>query len=174
MLNYPRLHHLLNARQPVDYEGRVVPVLVAAWLDDYDARTPKSEVVTVKAQGFSYLFDVANERLIAAWGVSRGRAAHARDGSRMRGHPLGGPPLFHRGHAIAHRLGGGLDINLVPQLGSVNTGAFRKLENEAIAKPGSLYFTYWIYGSGTGQRPSGVEQGLLVPGAAPRVSRHAN
>ena len=123
---------------------------------------------------FSYLFDIAPQRLIAAWGVSHGKFAGPRDDARMAGHPRGGGPLYHRGHAIAHTLGGQTDINLVPQLGSVNIGPFRVLEKRAVATPGALYFSYWMYGKPQDQKPTGVQQGLLAPGDAPDVRTFPN
>jgi hypothetical protein len=99
----------------------------------------------------------------------------------MAGHPLSTGPLYHRGHAIPHTLGGPTDINLVPQLGRINIGPFRPLEKKAVATPGSLYFTYWTY-VGTprardgraGQTPTGVDQGLLIAGQPPQITRHGN
>ena len=175
---YPGLASLL-ARMPAGspsaaYARDVIPCLTRAWLDDYTRSTPSSEIVETTTSGFSYLFDIKHERLIAAWGVSQGRHGGARDKTRMAGHPLSSGPLYHRGHAIPHTLGGPTDINLVPQLGAVNVGAFRALERRAVATPGALYFTYWKYAGPTGQKPAGVEQGLLVPGAAPDIRSHAN
>jgi hypothetical protein len=99
----------------------------------------------------------------------------------MAGYPLSAGSLYHRGHAIPHRLGGPTDINLVPQLGKINIGPFRPLEKKAVATPGSFYFTYWTYlGSARardgrlGQTPTGVDQGLLIPGQNPLISRHGN
>jgi hypothetical protein len=92
----------------------------------------------------------------------------------MAGHPLSAGKRYHRGHAIAHTLGGGTDINLVAQLGSVNIGPFRALEREAINTPGALYFTYWIYSAISGPKPTAVEQGLLCAGRPPKLTRHAN
>ena len=92
----------------------------------------------------------------------------------MAGHPLGGPAGYHRGHAIPHRLGGGTDINLVPQAGSVNIGAFRELEREAVAIPTALYFTYWMYGRGDDQKPTASQQGLLKPGGPLALRNHGN
>lgn len=151
----------------------IVAKLVDKWIADYEWNAGPSDIVETDLSGFHYLFDIAGERLIAAWGVSQGRHDGERDKSRMRDHPLGAGPRYHRGHAISHRQGGGVDINLVPQIGSVNVGAFRQLEKQAIEKRGSLYFTYWRY-SRTGQRPTGVDQGLLVPGEVPRIRPHAN
>ena len=156
----------------VDWRN-VVARLVQRWVDDYAHSLPGSDIVETDVGGFSYLFDVDAGRLIAAWGISQGRHAGDRPSSRMAGHPLGAGASYHRGHAIPHRLGGGTDINLVPQLGSINIGPFRALENEGVATPGALYFTYWRY-VGTWQRPAAVDQGLMVPGKAPNIVRHCN
>jgi hypothetical protein len=178
MVTYHDLERLLRSLTappaPGDYAAEVIPYLVDVWLDDYARTTPVSDIVETTTEGFSYLFDIRPGRLIAAWGVSGGRHGAARDKGRMAGHPLGAGPRYHRGHAIPHRLGGGTDINLVPQLGSVNVGAFRALERDAVKTPGSLYFTYWIYDNRQSQRPTGVDQGLLYPGRAPKIEHHAN
>jgi hypothetical protein len=156
------------------FEKEVIPTLVHLWLADYYASGCGSDIVETTPDTFSYLFDVTRGRLIAAWGISKGRHGGERDKSRMSGHPKGGGFRYHRGHAIPHTLGGPTDINIVPQLGNVNIGAFRRLEIEAIKTPGSLYFTYWIYPPGRGQMPIRVEQGLLAPGSEPRITTHRN
>lgn len=153
---------------------RIVDYLIDVWLTDYARTNSGSDIVETSDSGFSYLFDIATGRLIAAWGVSAGRHGAARDATRMAGHPLSAGPLYHRGHAIPHRLGGPTDINLVPQLGRINIGPFRPLERQAVATPGSFYFTYWTYprpprGGTASQQPTGVDQGLLVPGRPPVV-----
>jgi hypothetical protein len=156
------------------FVSEVVPYLTEIWFDDYTSSVQDWEVVQVDLEGFSYLFDISSGRLIAAWGISQGRHGAARPKSRMAGHPLSAGPGYHRGHAIPHTLGGLTDINLVPQLGSVNIGAFRPLENRAVATPGAFYFTYWIYDDPASQTPTAVEQGLLVPGQREDIRRHAN
>ena len=188
MPHYNHISLLVLGAAPASAEfvfvKQVVPALTDLWLDDYDAITPESDVVLTTAGGFSYLFDIRWQRLIAAWGISRGAHVGPRDKGRMAGSPRTGGALYHRGHAIPHTLGGVTDINLVPQLGAVNVGAFRALERAAVATPGALYFTYWSYRGARlrtpqgreepGQIPTAVEQGLLVPGAAPSITRHAN
>jgi hypothetical protein len=177
VLDYARLGRLTRHGDLSDgrpYE-RAVDALVALWLDDYTGRTPSRSIVETSCGGFAYLFDVGRGRLIAAWGVSRGRHAGARDRARMAGHPKGAGARYHRGHAIPHTLGGLTDINLVPQLGRINVGPFRELERLAVATPGALYFTYWKYGRSTAtQRPEGVDQGLLRPGRPAEIRRHPN
>jgi hypothetical protein len=178
MPSYARVAVLVGGMAPDtpedDFLKNVVPRLIDVWLDDYCRTADASEIVETTVSGFSYLFDIAPGRLVAAWGVSRGRHGGARDASRMAGHPLSAGPLYHRGHAIPHTLGGPTDINLVAQLGSVNVGPFRTLEKRAVATPGALYFTYWMYGPGDSQKPVGVEQGFLFPGRTPDIRVHAN
>jgi hypothetical protein len=178
MLDYPGLDTLLlkmtAPSSEEKFSNEVIPSLVKIWVDDYVRTAQASEIVETTVEGFSYLFDIKEERLIAAWGISRGRHSGKRDASRMAGHPQSGDKRYHRGHAIAHTLGGGTDINLVAQLGSVNIGPFRALEREAIDTPGALYFSYWTYDSSNSQRPIGVQQGLLVPGRPATLRGHAN
>ncbi len=185
MAQYPRLAGLMlqtvvNSMEN-EFTTRIVPYLADVWLDDYSRSASGSDIVETRSSGFSYLFDIGAERLIAAWGISQGRHGAVRDASRMRGHPNSAGVLYHRGHAIPHTLGGPTDINLVPQLARINVGPFRPLEKKAVATPGSLYFTYWSYlgsvrtsGGHPGQTPTGVDQGLLAPGQAPLIVHHGN
>lgn len=178
MARYERLDVLLRGVRAAMWERRVddvvIPFLTDLWLEEYQRRSSLADVVETIAERFHYLFDVRAQRLIAAWGVSHGKHSGARPAARMKGHPLSDGPAYHRGHAIPHTLGGGTDINLVPQRGALNIGEFRVLEKAAVATPGALYFTYWLYERGATQRPSYVEQGLLLPGHAARISRFQN
>lgn len=178
MLVYPRLNHLLvgiaaGASDEV-IEREVIPYLLDVWIEDYCRTANRSDLVETRVEGFSYLFDLVPARLVAAWGISRGGHGAARDKARMAGHPLSAGPRYHRGHAIPHTLGGTTDLNLVPQLAAVNVGVFRELERLAVATPGALYFTYWSYGRNAGQKPSAVQQGLVIPGRPPRFKDHSN
>ena len=178
----PGLMHSIDVRSPVDgFTKNVIPYLVEVWLDDYARSAATTDVVETTSSEFSYLFDIEAARLIAAWGISRGRHGAPRDKARMAGHPNSGGPRYHRGHAIPHTLGGPTDINLVPQRGSINVGPFRLLEKQAVASPGALYFTYWSYvgavptgGGHPGQTPTGVDQGLLIAGQPTRIEHHGN
>ncbi len=183
MPNYPRLATILQGLRPPLTEpivaSRLSPCLVEAWLNDYGRVAHHYDVVETKDQGFSYLFDIAAERLIAAWGLSKGKDASPRSiiATRMKGHPLTNAAAgkrYHRGHAVPHTMGGRTDINLVPQLGAINSGPFQELERLAVATPGSLYFSYWSYPDSHAQRPSGVEQGCLIAGSAPRIVSFGN
>ena len=171
MPDYPGLQSRVDivGSDPADAArwNDVVDYLMDLWTDRYAESVPDCEVVKVEDAG-SYLFDCNAERLIAAWAVSRGGPVEKRNKSRMAGHPLGAGADYHRGHAIPHSMGGPMDINLVPQLARVNVGPFRKLERKAVAQPGSLYFTCWIYapdaraGPYLSQKAIAVEQGLLT------------
>lgn len=141
-------------------QAEILPALIDLWLAEYRACTTDAEVVEVETGGFANLFDLTEERLIAAYGFPTGGVSSHRDASRMRGFPK--PPAgYVKGHAIAHQLGGGLDINLVAQSGKTNGGAFRVLEREAVRHPGCLYFSNWIYDRPAVQLPHVVVQGLV-------------
>jgi hypothetical protein len=180
MAQYPELAKRLGMTDPdaltsdADLLKQIIEYLIDIWLADYTRTNRGSEIVETRAAEFSYLFDIPTGRLIAAWGLSKGRHGGARDATRMAGHPLSAGSLYHRGHAIPHTLGGPTDINLVPQLGRINIGPFRPLEKKAVATPGSFYFTYWLYpptlrASSAGQLPTGVDQGLVIPGRPPAI-----
>ncbi len=169
MLDYPRLRKALHdgsidLTDPADVKD-LSDYLIDEWIGDYRRVCPTSDVVEVKLDRFSYLFDVRQERLLSAWGLSPGATGHRRDKSRMRGAPLSGGKSYHRGHAIPNQMAGGTDINLVAQKGAINVGPFRELEKRAVANPGSFYFTYWTYPAGMIQRPVRVQQGLILSGA---------
>lgn len=175
MANFPRFDEYMSRPATEHAAAGIISSLVEDWLDDYCSKWPSKDIIETSVGDSHYLFDVELERLIAAWKISAGRDSHERDKSRMAGFPKHEDrELYHRGHAIPHRLGGGTDINLVLQLGSINIGAFRGLEREAQATPGALYFTYWLYNDGTSQVPSSVEQGLIQPGRPANIISHAN
>jgi hypothetical protein len=178
MLDYPGLDTILQRMDATSAEAQlsteIIPRLVDIWVEDYMRTAAATDVVETTVEGLSYLFDIETQRLIAAWGISRGRQSRKRDVSRIARHPQSAGKQYHRGHAIAHTLGGGADINLVTQLGSVNIGPFRALEHEATRTRGALYFTYWKYDRSDSQRPIEVQQGLLVPGRGARLRCHGN
>ncbi|MGB6691929.1 MAG: DNA/RNA non-specific endonuclease [Terracidiphilus sp.] len=153
--------------------GNVIPNIVhqlePLWCDDYYAAHPDAEIVSVDLKdtlsSFTYLFDIRLQRAVVAFGVPA-FATHRRDPSRMAGHPLSAGSQFHRGHLMAHSIGGGTDINLVPQLGKLNVGEFRKLERQVrdLAKQ-NLQCLYWvrcIYNNDS-QTPSNLEQCMIAP-----------
>jgi hypothetical protein len=183
MQKYAKLTAILEGlRSPLTeavMNSRLAPSLVEIWLNDYGRVTREYDVVETRSEGFYYLFDISAERLIAAWGLSKGkdRSPRAIIATRMKGHPLTntvGGKRYHRGHAVPHTMGGRTDINLVPQLGLINSGPFQDLERLAVATPGSLYFTYWCYPVSRTQRPSGVEQGCLIAGSIPKIIEFRN
>lgn len=130
-------------------------------MEEYRRRAGRTEFVEVTEGEFSYIFDLVHDRLVLASGISQGEKKHLRDCNRMRHHPVRQGGAYHRGHSIAHQLGGGLDINLVDQRGKLNIGRFRVLEKQAVAHRGAFYFCNWVYPAGESQTPSRVRQGLI-------------
>lgn len=80
------------------FATEVIPYLLDVWLDDYYRSTHSVNIVETRTNQFSYLFDIENERLIAAWGISHGKHDAPRDKRRMAGHWLRRGPHYHRGH----------------------------------------------------------------------------
>lgn len=151
------------------FERELPSQLADIWCRAYALDCTDSEIVSVTLDTFSYLFDVRQQRNIAAYGIMGGRNRIARDHARMAGYPKAEGPAFHRGHMIPHSGGGGTDINLFIQRGDVNIGVFRSLERLAVGRPGSFYFVHLRYPPGLSvQRPSVVEQGLVLK-ASPAV-----
>lgn len=73
------------------------------------------EPVEVDQADLTYLFDLTLARVVGVYGRSSPTNA-PRPAARMRGFPLPPEPAgVVRGHLVAHSLGGGADINLIPQ-----------------------------------------------------------
>jgi hypothetical protein len=84
---------------------------------------------------------------------------------------------LNRGHLMAHSIGGGLDINLAPQAGRLNQGAFKRLEAEVLkmAQDHMLSF-YWvrlIY-TNSSQLPAFFEQCVIRPNGSVDYALHRN
>lgn len=164
-----------------DIVGELPDSLVQLWRDDYAAASPLAELLQVDVAEpggppFSYLFDLALQRNVVAWGVPA-YVTHKRDATRLAGHPLGGDNRYHRGHLMSHATGGGTDINLVPQFGSLNIGAFRRLERlvRSLAQQHQtcLYFVRTVYGDAS-QMPRQIEQCVIQPSKAVSYAIHDN
>ena len=172
---------IVSAYTGNDIVADLLDSLVPLWCNDYAGSNPASELVEVKdgmpgGPIFSYLFDLNLQRNVVAWGVP-GYVTHKRDAARMAGHPLGGNQGTHRGHLMSHGTGGGTDINLVPQLGSLNIGAFRRLERQARSlaqqHQSCLYFVRTLYSDGR-QMPHQIEQCIVQPSKAVSYAMHSN
>lgn len=156
----------------IAYLNKALPRL---WASAYPSNG--GELLTVTTGGamgqdgaVSTLFDLRSttskteDRVVAVWGVSRAEPANTRDTSRMAGYLKGvwsdAYPGRDRGHFFAHTMGGGTDINLFPQLASVNRGGeWRRMERYAVEHPGTFCFIRPIY-AGTSWTPSQLEYGI--------------
>ena len=99
-----------------------------------------------------------------------------RDASRQKGHPK--PKKgFVKGHLIAPSIGGGMNINFVPQLRGMNAGEFRKLENpaqkNALENVKSLCFVRAIYNNKS-DVPHQLEQCLIPESGHVLYRLHSN
>lgn len=111
--------------------------------------TTQTDVVEVDVGSATYQFDIAAGRLVSMTATSVPTDGK-RDSSRQAGFPLeqpkGSDETYHRGHALSHKAGGGLHINMFPQLASVNVGkGWREFEKYSVENPGtplSIAFHY--------------------------------
>jgi hypothetical protein len=156
-----------------------------AWADRYARWSPHAtNLVRIDLDGFEYVFDepsglvatgalaqtnAVQDRLVGVHGLSRvAQDDRSRSRSRLGGAPTGtaervddGTMPYDRGHMMAHSIGGGLDINLVPQLASVNRfGLWRRMERYAQSHPGSYVFCSPVYFGRSGH-PAFIEYGVL-------------
>ena len=201
-----RSSRLLSTRDEIDYAELAAErsptaetwhafareVLEPAWLRaDRATTTWTTEIQEICLDALVFLFDAAptlkhmpeagDDRLVAVWGRSS-LPAQKRDSARMAG-LLPTPRLWSgcgldRGHFIAHGAGGGLDLNLFPQLALLNRGwsrqgrLWRQLERYAARNPGTPLFVRPIYRDDS-WRPSVLEFGLIIDGTF-KVERFAN
>lgn len=167
--------------------------LAHRWYQAYAAATPHEVNVqrVVGGDGARVLFDLVEalvlegrideaeavpDRVVAVQGRSKPPSAE-RDAARLRSFPLGaaaaihaaGGSAFDRGHLLSHAGGGGLDVNLVPQLRALNRGwseqgrRFRAMEAYAAERPGTYCFARPIYTTRT-DHPRWIELGVLRDG----------
>jgi hypothetical protein len=145
----------------------------------YDMSSHNPCIMKFSDQGFTFLYDQASantddvdDRLVAAYGFSTAND-HKRDSSRIQGFLGGGLDIsgkgkFDKGHALAHAMGGGLDVNLFPQNPELNRGrseagkVYRKMEKFAADHPGTFVFSRLIY-SNDSWVPTSLEYGVLKP-----------
>ncbi|MEJ0024969.1 MAG: hypothetical protein WDN01_02980 [Rhizomicrobium sp.] len=168
-----------DTRTVIAYLDQILPFL---WQADYEAQAPAtSNLLTITFGGrrpgepfCRYLFDQASassgtslveDRVVAAWGISRHVPAASRNRSRMHGFLRSVwstvYPGADRGHFLAHTLGGGLDINLFPQSKRVNrSGLWRQMETYCSRNPGTFYFVRPLYQNGS-WIPSELEFGIF-------------
>ena len=160
----------------------VSEALVEQWLAAYRVSTSwRPEITEIDQGSLTFLFDAAptfkqlgygDDRVVAVWGLSSS-PEHSRDRRRLAGFlPLpdrwsGGG--LDRGHFVAHTAGGGLDLNLFPQLSQLNRGRsaqgrrWREMERYAAQHPLTPLFVRPSY-SDNSWRPATIDYGLVRGG----------
>ena len=139
-----------------------------AWASQYRRQTNgETDLVEVDLGTFTYLFDIAYQRVVGVYGRSAPTNA-PRPAARMRGHPSYNKPgeaPTDRGHLAAHTIGGGTNINLVPQAHALNISrSWRDFERDLQKHPGRFFVVQVEY-SDDSQRPSGFVYGAVQDGA---------
>jgi hypothetical protein len=155
------------------------------WIADYLDRTGgHREVVEVIVDGFTYLYDAttapaaadAANRVVAVHGRS-GDAHGPRDAARMRGYP--NPNRVDRGHLVARAIGGGYDLNLIPQDPALNRGhsepgkVWRELETYLANNPNSEFFVRPTYEDNS-DYPTQIEFGVQLANSEWRIETFDN
>lgn len=149
----------------------VIAELAAEWIASYLEQSANA-VVDVHLGTYTYSFDVGAERLVCAVGHSS-TPQGPRDANRQRGHPPA-PKGDHKGHVFAHSMGGGMDINIVPQLAAINLGReWRAIETLAAEHPGTAVAVHLIYADDS-QRPAAFEYGFEHPETGFQLHRWEN
>lgn len=182
------VYRRIAERMPVPISGPATiatlnAVLPPIWAAEYPASGGELLTVTLGGKNdengaVSTMFDLqprgssTDDRVVAVWGLSKTEPASTRDTNRMAGFLKGvwssAYSARDRGHFFAHTMGGGTDINLFPQLASINRGGvWREMERYAVEKPGTFCFIRPIY-EGKSWVPSKLEYGIykMPPGDA--------
>jgi hypothetical protein len=135
------------------------------WASSYRAACKITELVEVDQGELTYLFDISAQRVVGVYGRSAPTDL-PRPSSRMRSFPL--PPSATnvvRGHLAAHSIGGGTDINLIPQDAALNISAgWLRLERLAQANPGCFFAIEIGYGDES-QTPASFTYLVVADGA---------
>lgn len=170
-INYLRLVPLFQGVDNQQWCDIFDVEIVPDWIGSYRQATQfQPDIISANVDGSDYVFDIALGRGIGSYCITAGKHSGPRPSSRMRGHPQSAGEDYHRGHLIAHTLGGRTDINLFSQRGRLNIGAFRRLERQAVKKVGVLYFVRLLYDrSSDSQLPNRIEQGLISDIQQPNI-----
>lgn len=147
-----------SATTSLDGDQRACSEIASHWGTTYE-RQSGNEIVCIDLGTLTYGFDIAAERLVYVAGKTG--APEVRDRSRQQGSPKPSEKDDEKGHVIATSLGGGMDINLIPQARSVNRGKgsqWASIERELAKRPDSAVAIHLVY-SDASQRPTSFEFG---------------
>ncbi|KKG34636.1 DNA/RNA non-specific endonuclease [Methanosarcina mazei] len=156
------------------------------WCEKYNEMTlTETNILQFTDNGFEYLFDFSSE-LVAKGVVPRNQASEnrvvvvfgrsqpshkKRDKNRMKGFLGPSSKVFgdnyDKGHFIGHAFGGGLEVNLFPQLRGINQGlsargkVFQSMEKYCSDNAETFCFNRPIY-CNLSWRPRMIEFGILT------------
>lgn len=171
--------HLAQSSAPPAPEALATPSagtvasmeLAEKWSANYEKQTG-NQLFDIKLGACTYTFDTAAGRLVCVRGHST-TPAGPRDAGRQKGHPRA-PKGDHKGHPIAHSMGGGLDINLVNQSAKINLGKqWRDIEKLAAKNPGTAVAVHMLYDDDS-DRPAAFEYGYDHPESGFQVEHFEN
>lgn len=146
--------------------------LASKWSSAYELRTG-NKLFEIDLGTCTYSFDTKVGRLVCVRGHSVPPES-ARDRSRQKGHPRA-PRGDHKGHVIAHSMGGGMDMNIINQAASINLGKqWRAIETLAAENPGTAVAIHMVYDDDTSDRPAGFEYGYDDPSSGFQVEQFDN
>jgi hypothetical protein len=174
---------LSHLEQLFSEAGRPIPEGLATWEDrlddwcaDYRGAGDSAEIVEIKLGSFVFLFDLVDERVVIAYGMSNPEKRR-RDASRMKGFPnvnagvraVLGDQAFpaDKGHFLNHASGGQLDMNLFPQKRDLNRGwseegkRYRRMERYVAEHEGAFFYHRPIYVDDT-WIPGELDYGVLM------------
>ncbi len=182
-INYAAVMSALADMGAGEIEAALLETLPDLWCDAYARMSGGPvDIVEVPLDSYRYLFDLARERVVVAYGLSAPNPA-ARDASRMQGWLGRISDRFRgrgdKGHIMSHRQGGGMDINLFPQRADVNRGRseqgklYRALERYCATHANTFCFSRLLYPDG-GWIPDEIEYGVLAHTRRFHVERFTN
>ena len=136
--------------------------LIGLWCEEYRINCT-ADLCEIKFDGAkgaynSYIFDLKAERTVVAFGMP---LYMWRKRPSMGSYPEHPDKRYVKGHLFGDKIGGRMELNIVPQLGATNNGAFKSIEGRVYRlsrqSPSCFYFVRPIYRSSS-QTPDLIEQ----------------
>ncbi len=194
MINYLNIiNNKINFKNYEKYTLQVSVQLKKYWIADYKKNADSyGEIVSFNFNKYTYLFDLkkankdqcyTEDRVIGVFGYTSLNNG-VKDTRRMR--QLVGAfkkseryKSYDKGHFISHKMGGGLDVNLYPQLTEFNRGwssegkLYRAMERYCEANEGIFVFSRPIYDDAS-WIPKEIDYGFITKNGGLTINRFCN